>query len=115
MLKSENPLQAEVLIYLLQNQERSPIDLCVMAEDFSGARSNPLALRDLRRGVAQDETAEHQGMAARLLAVLEELEERGLVELGSSLVVATRRARLTPTGPARAEVRLEERKQRLLR
>ncbi|MBE7559179.1 hypothetical protein HS125_09620 [bacterium] len=114
-MKNESGLASEVLIYLLQNQARSPIDISLLAEDFSGARPNPLVGRDLLRGVSQDETAEHESMRQRLTRVLEELEERGLVELAGSLVVATRRARLTPSGRARAEVCLAERRKRAIR
>ena len=108
-------MHEEILIYLLQNQTRLPIDTSVMAEDFSGARQNPLAMRDMVRGVGQEETAAHQAMQKRLEGFLGEMEERGLVEMTGSLMVATRRARLTPAGRRRAETALEGRMKRELR
>ena len=108
-------MHEEILIYLLQNRTRLPIDTTVMAEDFSGAHPNPLAMRDLVRGFGQEETAAHHAMQKRLEAFLEEMEERGLVEMAGSLMVSTRRARLTPAGRRRAEGALENRKKRELR
>lgn len=114
-MRTDHDMHEEVLIYLLQNRQRAPVDVSLMAEDFSGAHPNPLVLRDLRRGHPQEETAAHQAMQARLLTALGGLEERGLVELEGSLLVVTRRARLTPAGRARAEVCLEQRRKRELR
>jgi len=108
-------MHEEILIYLLQNRTRQPLDTSVMAEDFSGARPNPLAMRDLVRGYGQEETAAHQAVQKRLEGLLGEMEERGLVEVTGSLMVATRRARLTPAGRRRAETALDARMKRELR
>jgi hypothetical protein len=104
----------DIAIYLLQNIQREPIDITLMAEDFSGARVNPLAERDMNRGQSQETTTLHGTMRERLLAALQKLEDFRLVEVQSSLMVSTRRLRLTKTGRIRAEVWLEEKRKKQL-